>query len=210
MLTPNKIKPTAPQQVFRRLSPGKVARLLGPEINSIVQNVYDDLAPSQMAWLPEGFGSGLTPQAVRRWPGRRPNACCLVPTSGGVCLCVLGGSGVRGVCTLHAVAACEEGIDAWSRASNVVARVPSCRAPAVNFREYFRRDQELRDFLPSSPQPPCMISSLPVPSPPNAHCTCNLALSRILSLQKFVSWLLLHYPLWHVRWMSLRGYGVEC
>ncbi|CAM9909177.1 unnamed protein product, partial [Laminaria digitata] len=59
------------EEVFRRLSPRKVARLLGPEINSIVQNVYEDLAPSQTTWLPAGFGSRLTPQAVDELKGLR-------------------------------------------------------------------------------------------------------------------------------------------
>lgn len=50
--------------MFRRLSPGKIARLLGPEIDSIVQSVYEDLAPKPLAWVPGSFGSGLVPQTV--------------------------------------------------------------------------------------------------------------------------------------------------
>lgn len=63
------------KQVFRRLSPGKVARLLGPEIDSIVQSVYEDLAPGPLAWVPGSFGSGLVPQAVRRSWHAMPMQC---------------------------------------------------------------------------------------------------------------------------------------
>ncbi|CAM9505956.1 unnamed protein product [Ectocarpus sp. 6 AP-2014] len=60
-------------EVFRRLSPGKVARLLGPEIDSIVQSVYEDLAPGPLTWVPGSFGSGLVPQAVDELKGLRRN-----------------------------------------------------------------------------------------------------------------------------------------
>ncbi|CAM9203879.1 unnamed protein product [Ascophyllum nodosum] len=59
------------EEIFRRLSPGKVARLLGPEINKIVHSVFDDLAPRSLSWLPEGFGRGLPYQAVDELKGLR-------------------------------------------------------------------------------------------------------------------------------------------
>ncbi|CAM9585691.1 unnamed protein product [Scytosiphon promiscuus] len=59
------------EEIFGRLSPGKIARLLGPEIDTIVQDVYGELAPKPLAWLPGSFGAGLVPQAVDELKGLR-------------------------------------------------------------------------------------------------------------------------------------------
>lgn len=67
--------------MFRRLSPGRVARLLGPEIDSIVQSVYEDLAPGPLTWVPGSFGSGLVPQAVREDGSTQANVVRWFPSS---------------------------------------------------------------------------------------------------------------------------------
>ncbi|CAM9630507.1 unnamed protein product, partial [Discosporangium mesarthrocarpum] len=52
------------QEVFRRLSPRRVACLLGPEVNKIVDGVCGDVLPPNLLWLPRGLASRLPLPAV--------------------------------------------------------------------------------------------------------------------------------------------------
>ena len=48
------------QEVFLRLNPHTVSRLLAPEVGSMAQDLAGDILPSRLRWLPESAASGLS------------------------------------------------------------------------------------------------------------------------------------------------------